>query len=231
VQAAARFGIVRETPVVPICDGDVSKGVQMTEVAAELHAPPVHGGPTEPPRVVVVPVRGLPIVAAVVIGLVFAIHSNTQWALDFFHVAGGALWTAIDLFVGLIVGPIIGSMSIPARMEFSIRFMPKMVLLMPTLVVMTLGSGWQLARSLGNLSASSPNHGWLVASFIVVGVMAVIALGLLEPANIAVLFELRKPRPNGELIGKLMQRFVYTAGITGLMQVATVIIMTRVASQ
>ena len=34
-------------------------------------------------------------------------------------------------------------------------------------------------------------HGWIVASFIVVGVMAIIALGLLEPANIAVLFELR----------------------------------------
>ena len=43
---------------------------------------------------------------------------------------------------------------------------------------------------------SNPNHGWVVASYIVVGVMAVLALGLLEPANIAVLFELKKPRPN-----------------------------------
>ena len=60
-----------------------------------------------------------------------------------------------------------------------------------------------------------------MASFIVVGVMAVIALGILEPANIAVLFEMRKPRPNGEVIAKLMKRFIYTAGITGLMQVAT----------
>ena len=33
-------------------------------------------------------------------------------------------------------------------------------------------------------------------AMIVVGVMAVIALGLLEPANIAVLIELKKPRPN-----------------------------------
>jgi hypothetical protein len=61
--------------------------------------------------------------------------------------------------------------------------------------------------------------------------MAVVALGLLEPANLAVLFEMRKPRPNGEVIAKLMKRFIYTAGITGLMQVATLIIMTRVASQ
>jgi len=61
--------------------------------------------------------------------------------------------------------------------------------------------------------------------------MAVIALGLLEPANIAVLFEMKKPVPDGEVIAKLMQRFVYTAGILGLMQVATLVIMTRVATQ
>lgn len=65
---------------------------------------------------------------------------------------------------------------------------------------------------------------------IVVGLMAVIAIGILEPANIAVLFELKKPQPNGERIGRLMKRFLYTAGITGLMQVATLIIMTRIAT-
>ena len=31
--------------------------------------------------------------------------------------------------------------------------------------------------------------------------MAIIALGLLEPANVAVLFELKKPRPNPAIIG------------------------------
>jgi hypothetical protein len=108
--------------------------------------------------------------------------------------------------------------------------MPKMVLIMPTLVTMTLGSGFQLARELGTLNSGYLYHGWLVASFIVVGVMAVIALGILEPANIAVLFELKKPQPNGQLIAKLMRRFIYTAGITGVMQVATLIIMTRLAT-
>jgi hypothetical protein len=121
-------------------------------------------------------------------------------------------------------------MSVPARVEFSMRFMPKMVLIMPTLVVLTLASGLQLARNLGNLAVPYPNHWWLVASFIVVGVMAVIALGLLEPANLAVLFELKKPRPNGLLIAKLMRRFIYTAGITGLMQIAILITMTRIAT-
>jgi hypothetical protein len=109
--------------------------------------------------------------------------------------------------------------------------MAKMVLLMPTLVLMTLAAGFQLALRDGNLAPGNPNHAWLIASYCVVGVMAVIALGVLEPANLAVLVEMRKERPDGEVIALLMRRFIYTAGITGVMQVATLIIMTRVATQ
>ncbi len=189
-------------------------------------------GPAAPARLEfsIVPVQALPAVVLVLAGLVVAIATNRLWALDFYHVVGGGMWTGVDLFVGFVVGPIIGRMSIPARVEFSVRFMPKMLLLMPTLVTMTLASGFQLARHLGHLQAGSAAHPWLVASYVVVGIMAVIAIGVLEPANLAVLFELKKPRPDGELIARLMRRFVYTAGITGLMQVATLVIMTRLAT-
>jgi hypothetical protein len=192
--------------------------------------PQAAAGSASRAQVTIIPLAGLPIVAAALAFLVAALAGNWLWAIDFLHVAGGGLWTGIDLFVGLVIGPIIGRMSVPARVEFSTRFMPKMVLIMPTLVVITLASGLQLARDLGNLAVPYPNHWWLVASFIVVGVMAVIALGLLEPANLAVLFELKKPKPNGLLIAKLMRRFVYTAGITGVMQIATLVIMSRLAT-
>ncbi|HEY6276463.1 MAG TPA: hypothetical protein VIX86_09020 [Streptosporangiaceae bacterium] len=192
-------------------------------------APPGAGPLPRPPRTIV-PVAGLPIVGVIVIALVTAIAGNWLWALDFFHIVGGGLWTGIDLFVGLVIGPILGRLSIPARVEFAARFMPKMLLIMPTLVLMTLASGWQLARHIGLLDVAYPRHWWLTASFIVVGVMTVIALGFLEPANLAVLFELRKDAPDGALIGKLMRRFTYTAGITGILQVATLIIMTRIAT-
>jgi hypothetical protein len=205
----------------------------MTDTTVEVGAPPPLIGERPPPtpEFSIVPVRGLPVVAALLIGLIVAIATNSLWALTFFHVGGGGLWTSIDLFLGLIIGPILGGLSVPARVEFTRRFMPKMLLIMPTLVAMTLGAGFQLARHLGNLDASYPHHGWLVASYIIVGVMAVIALGLLEPANLAVLFELKKPNPNGERIGRLMKIFIYTAGITGLMQIATIVIMTFLASR
>ncbi|HYB17811.1 MAG TPA: hypothetical protein VEF71_20415, partial [Streptosporangiaceae bacterium] len=170
----------------------------MTDVGRIQAAPPAPAVPR--PQIQVVPLRGLPVVAAVVVFVSVSIAGNWLWALTFCHVAGGGLWTAIDLFVGLIVGPILARLSVPARAEFTARFMPKMVLLMPTLVLMTLAAGFQLALQEGNLAPGNPNHAWLVVSFVVVGVMAVIALGVLEPANIAVLFEMRKAQPDGTVI-------------------------------
>jgi hypothetical protein len=178
----------------------------------------------------IVPLRGLPIVAVVLVALVAAIAANKLWALEFFHVAAGGLWTSFDLFLGFVLGPILGRLAIPARVELTTRLMPKLLLIMPTLVTCTLASGWQLGRVLGTIDSSYANHGWIVASYVVVGVMAVIALAVLEPANVAVLFELKKPRPNPEVIGTLMKRFIYTAGITGAMQVTTLVIMTKVAT-
>ena len=77
--------------------------------------------------------------------MIAAIATNSEWAIDGFHVAGGAAWTVLDLFLGFVLGPIMGSLSIPARIEFITKLMPKMVVIMPTVVTMTLAAGWQSA--------------------------------------------------------------------------------------
>jgi hypothetical protein len=195
----------------------------------DVAVPAPHAG-VERPAFQVVPVKGLPIVAVLFAALIVAIAANKLWPLEFLHVAFGAAWTIIDLFLGLILGPIIGSMPVPARIALTTRLMPKLVLIMPTVVTITLAAGWQLGHLLGTVDSSYVNHDWIVASYIVVGVMAVIALGLLEPANVAVLFELKKPQPDPAVIEHLMKRFLYTAGATGIMQVATLVIMTKIAT-
>jgi hypothetical protein len=203
--------------------------VQATTVASV--APETEQGPgLAIPEFDIVPMSGLVLAAIVLVALVVSVAVNKLWPLEFMHVVFGAGWTVIDLFVGLIIGPILGRLSIPARIEFTTRFMPKMVVLMPVVVTATLVAGWQLSTKLGTNLTSYPNHGWVVASFIVVGVMSILALGLLEPANIAVLIELKKPRPIPEVIERLMKRFVYCAGVIGLMQVATLVIMTKLSS-
>jgi len=203
----------------------------MTDVA--ISAPASHPPADAPPVVPdfeIVPRKGLIAAGVAFALLVAAIASDKIWPLEFFHIVGGSSWTVIDLFLGFVLGPILGALSVQARVEMTTKLMPKMVVIMPTVVTLTLAAGWQLGNKLGTVTSASPVHGWIVASYIVVGIMAVVALGLLEPANIAVLVELKKPRPNPEVIEKLMKRFIYTAGITGIMQIATFVIMTKVAT-
>jgi hypothetical protein len=199
---------------------DVALGVP--QAGAREEAPPR-------PDFEIIPHKGLIAVAVVLVAVIAAIASNKLWPIAFVHFVGGAAWTIIDLFLGFVLGPILGKLSVPAKVEVTTRLMPKMALIMPTVVTATLAGGWQLGVHLGTVQSNYYNHSWVVASYIVVGVMAVIALGLLEPANIAVLFELKKPRPNPAVIEKLMKRFIYTAAATGAMQVATLVIMTKLA--
>jgi hypothetical protein len=182
------------------------------------------------PEFEIIPVKGLPIIGVVIVALVAAIEYNRLWPLEFFHIVGGGMWTAIDLFVGFIIGPILGRLSVQARIEFLTRFMPKMVLLMPTRH--SHPCRWLAARQLytGDIAVTYPDP--LVADGVIRRRRRHVLdcdwhTGTREPR---VLFELKKPVPDGELIGRLMRRFVYTAGITGVMQVATLIIMTRIAT-
>jgi hypothetical protein len=196
---------------------------------ASVAAPPALHAPPPIPEFDIVPRKGLPIVGVVLAGLIAAVAADRMWALEFFHVAFGAMWTAFDLFLGFVLGPILGRLSIPARIELTTRLMPKMLLIMPTIVICTLTAGFQLGTHLGTVYSGFHQHDLIVASYIVVGIMAVVALTILEPANVAVLTELKKKRPNPAVVEHLMKRFIYTAGITGAMQIATLVIMTKVA--
>jgi hypothetical protein len=207
----------------------------MVSIARDAAAePPTDAAHAGPPLVIpdfdIVPRTGVVLAGVIVVALIVVVATGGLWPLEFMHVVFGAGWTIIDLFVGFVIGPILGTLSIPARIEFTTKFMPKMVVLMPAIVTATLVAGWQLSTHLGTNLSSYHDHSWVVASMIVVGVMAIVALGLLEPANVAVLVELKKPRPNPHVIERLMKRFIYAAGITGAMQIATFVIMTKLAS-
>ena len=133
--------------------------------APAVHPEPAHAAPFERPDFEIVPRRGLVLVAVAAVVLIVAIAANKLWPLMFLHVAGGAAWTIIDLFLGLVLGPIMGRMSIPARIEFTTRLMPKMVLIMPTVVTLTLAAGWQLGLKVGTVfSFIRITPGWWRAS-------------------------------------------------------------------
>ena len=178
-----------------------------------------------------VPLWGVGVALLVIVALIVTIASNSVFGLDFFHVFAGALWISTDLIMGLIIGPIMNRLDIPARMVFAKRLMTTMMVVMPTVVICTLTAGWQLARVDNFFTAPySPQHGWILAALIVVALLSILAYTFLEPANIVVLTELRKPEPNGLLIGRMMKRFLYTAGILGVLQLSIIVIMVRLAT-
>lgn len=193
----------------------------MTSVAEPLGS--VRPAPLIPTALLAIPATALALLLA-------AIFSNKLWPLDFLHVAGGGLWTGIDLFMGFVVGPIMRRLDPPVRGAVMRRLMPKMMVVMPTLALTTMTAGWQLARKLGVLDTPYPRHWWLVASFVIVAVLALTAFAVLLPANVGVLLELRKEQPDGQRIQRLMSRYTACTAVQGCMQIATLVVMTRIAT-
>lgn len=204
----------------------------MSEVAETLKETGSNSAAMREPHLgPLVPVRGIVAAGAVLAALIVVIVSNSVYWLNFFHVFCGAIWISTDLIMGFVIGPIMGRLDIPARMVFAKNLMTKMMVIMPTVVICTLTAGWQLARVQGRFAFPyPPQHGWILASLIVVAFLSILAYTFLEPANIVVLLELRKPQPNGLLIGRMMKRFVNTAGILGVLQLSIIVIMVRLAT-
>jgi hypothetical protein len=186
---------------------------------------------TSPKTQPFVPLWGLAADGLIIAALVVAIVNASRYWLDFFHVFGGALWISTDILMGFVIGPIMNRLDIPARMVFAKNLMTKMLMIMPTAVICTVAAGWQLALIDGFFSYPyGPRHAWILAALIVVAILAVLAYTFLEPANIVVLTELRKPEPNGLLIGRMMKRFIYAAGVLGVLQLSIVVIMVRLVA-
>jgi hypothetical protein len=63
----------------------------------------------------------------------------------FVHVMSGVLWTGIDIFMGLVIGPVIGGLDDEGAAAFFARFTPKSAFLLPTLATVTIFGGITLA--------------------------------------------------------------------------------------
>jgi hypothetical protein len=69
----------------------------------------------------------------------------------FVHVMTGVLWTGIDVFMGLVVGPVVGGLDEEPASEFFGRFTPKSAFLLPVIATVAIFSGITLAVRTGLL--------------------------------------------------------------------------------
>jgi hypothetical protein len=189
-------------------------------------------------RLVVPNTMGMPLVrpayfawAALAMGvMIAAIISEQAWFLNFAHVMSGVLWTGIDLFLGFVLGPILRRAPSEARRTIVMALVPRTLILMPVLSILTTTTGWFLAKQMGYLDVPYPGFLWIIASLVIVTILTVQGLGILLPTNLLIYFEIQKPEIDDSKISRWMRRYVRVVGSQGALQVAIIIVMSRFAT-
>ena len=160
---------------------------------------------------------GLPIGA-----LIYALNFGSLTFLNYVHIMTGALWTGIDLFMGFVLGPVLGGMEPKDRAGVFRRLVPKMTFLMPVLATVTIMSGIELAQRLGMTSLANP---WILAAVVIVAILTVQGFGRLLPTEIRVFRQLLSDRPDIEKIARLGMRNAKLGGVQGILQLAVIFVM------
>jgi hypothetical protein len=165
------------------------------------------------------------IISAIVLpnaALGVAMALGSLMLLNYVHIMTGALWTGIDLFMGLVVGPVLGALEPQQRAEVFKRLIPKITFLMPMLSSVTIISGFLLAQRLGMLSLDSL---WIMAALIITAILIIQGFGMLLPNEIRIFKQLISPTPDVDRIVKLGMQNARLAGIQGLFQLAIIFVM------
>ncbi len=154
--------------------------------------------------------------------LSMAMMLGSLMLLNYVHIMTGALWTGIDLFMGFVIGPLLGSMEPQQRAEVFKRLIPKMTFLMPMLSGVTIIAGVQLTKQLGMWNFDSP---WIIAAIIITIVLIVQGFGFLLPNEVRIFKQLISPTPDVNKIVRLGMQNARLAGIQGLFQLAIIFVM------
>ncbi|MCL4332235.1 MAG: hypothetical protein M1162_01785 [Candidatus Thermoplasmatota archaeon] len=159
--------------------------------------------------------------------LIAALVSGSILFLDYVHVMFGALWTGIDIFMGLVIGRILSKVSPQLRVEFIRRLVPVMLFLMPALASVTVTAGIYLAESYGIFNLS---YYTIIAAGVIVILLVVQGIGIFLRNELIIFLELRKESPDLERISRLGMMNFNLSGVQALLQVAIIFVMANIAS-
>ena len=162
--------------------------------------------------------------------MIAAIARRDIFLLNWIHVLSGALWTGADLFMGFILGPILRMMDMQARTTLIAYLVPRTLLYFP-MVSLTAGTtGWFLVDWLGYTVSESPMYRLTLISLALVAVMTITGLGFLLPNSLRIWSELRRPKPDRERIVRINGINIWLAGVQGLLQIVTILVMAKFES-
>lgn len=160
-----------------------------------------------------------------VIAFIAALAYGGRLYLDYVHVLIGGLWTGIDLFMGLVVGRILGKLSIGSRVEFIKRLIPIMLFLMPSLASVAVTSGVYLAMAEGIFSL---HYYTMITAGIIVAILLIQGLGIFLPNEVRIFLEIRKDEPDGAKISRLGMINFRLSTSQAFFQVALIFVMASI---
>jgi hypothetical protein len=162
-----------------------------------------------------------------IILLIIALLLKNFLLLDYVHVLSGAIWTGIDIFMGVILSRIMKSLDVPSRVEIAKRLTPKTLFLLPSLAGVTITAGLLLAKIDGYFH---PISIWVILALIVVAILTIQGFAILLPNSIRILFEItKKKQPNLQKIAKLNMLNLKLSASQAFFQVIIIFIMANLA--
>ena len=164
-------------------------------------------------------------VAAVVVplgALGYALASGNLRALFYVHIMAGVLWTGVDVFMGLVLGPVLGGLDADEKASVFSRFTPKMTFFMPVIAAVTITAGIELAKAMGYWG--SGDH-WVMAALGIATLLSIIGFGIILPNEVRIYREIVSASPDSERISRLGMRNAKLGGVQGLLQLLIIFVM------
>lgn len=156
--------------------------------------------------------------------LIYAANFGTLSHLNYVHVLIGGLWTGIDLFMGFVLGPVMGGLEPREKAAVFKRLIPRMTFLMPVLAGVTTTAGFILAGQLG-YSLTSPK---ILAALIITAILTIQGFGILLPNEIRIFRHILSEKPDIEKIAQLGMLNAKLGGIQGVFQLAIIFVMATI---
>lgn len=162
------------------------------------------------------------VVMVPVVALVLSLFFGGVESLKYVHVLTGVLWTGIDVYMGFVVGPVIGGLEPEERAAVFQRLTPKMTFLMPSLAAVTITGGVYLSMDIGVFTFSNP---WFTAAVVLATLLSIQGFGVILPNEIRVYREIASDSPDVDRIGRLGLWNARLGGLQGVLQIAIVYVM------
>ena len=138
------------------------------------------------------------------------------------HLFLGAFWFGTGVLGAVVLGPVMGSLSEEANVEFAEGFVPKMNLLMEPVSVGVIGSGIGLASMMGLWASPTPSL-WAALGLAIA--LLVLGFGPLHTFTAGMFDEIAADEPDHERLASLNKKYGMLSLVELVLMIAIVATM------